>query len=247
MTLSRALLTIVLSGAPHASTAQPPDAFRPGDEAALVARRTVRLALLPEPPQVPDLPEAGPNPIDRFLLAGLRADPDVPDASAWTDCGDGVFLRRVYLDLIGVGPTLEESAGFLADAAPDKRSALVDELLGRNADYADHWTPFWEDALASNPAPSTGGMASHGNYTAFITRAFEENRPYDVFVAQLLDPSLPGFKKPEQGSDNGRPLRAHIVLNATPTDRLQTAANIGQVFMGTAMKCATCHNYFENA
>ncbi|MFT3686863.1 MAG: DUF1549 domain-containing protein [Phycisphaerales bacterium] len=221
-----------------------PASFAPGDETALIARRTARLMLMPAAPAVPDMPDAGSNPIDRFLLAAESEDGG--ETRAWVACSDSVFLRRVYLDLIGVTPTLEESSKFLADASPDKRAKLIDALLMRNEDYADHWTVFWEDALASTPHNSNGGMATHGDYTAFIRKAFVENRPYDVFVAQMLDPALPGYKKPERGGVNGGTVRAHIVLNETPMDRLQSAAAISQVFLGTAMKCATCHNHFEN-
>jgi hypothetical protein len=226
-----------------------PASFAPGDEAALIARRTARLTMLPPAPAVPKVEAAGDNPIDRFLLAAAQAGAEGKETvpwGGWTACSDSVFVRRVYLDLIGVIPTLEESARFLADSSPDKRAKLIDALLMRNEDYADHWQSFWEDALASTPQNSTGGMATHGDYAAFIHKAFVENRPYDVFVAQLLDPALPGYKKPEQGGVNGGTVRAHIVLNATPMDRLQSAAAISQVFLGTAMKCATCHNHFEN-
>jgi len=218
--------------------------FTPGDEAALVARRNLRASLLPVPPAAPDLSAAGENPIDRFLLAAQLK--DEPGSPAWRPCDDAAFLRRVYLDLIGVGPTLEESARFRADCATDKRAKLIDELLARNEDYADHWSAFWEDALASTPHNSNGGMATHGDYSTFVRTAFTENRPYDVFVAQLLDPALPGYKKPERGGTNGGTVRAHLVLNATATDTLQSAAAVSQVFLGTAMKCASCHNHFEN-
>lgn len=235
------------------TSARPPEApdpavpaswFVPGDEAALIARRTFRLAMMPAAPDVPTVAEAGEHPIDRFLLAAQLK--GVPGSTAWIACSDSVFVRRVYLDLIGVVPTLEESGRFLADASADKRAKLIDELLARKNDYADHWTPFWEDALASTPHNSNGGMATHGDYTAFIQKAFIENRAFDVFVAQLLDPALPGYKKPERGGTNGGTVRAHLVLNETPMDRLQSAAAISQVFLGTAMKCAACHNHFEN-
>lgn len=218
--------------------------FVPGDEAALVARRNLRAALMPAPPAVPDVAEAGSNPIDRFLLAAQLK--DEPGSAAWKTCDDAAFVRRVYLDLIGVVPTIEESARFLSDTAQDKRSKLIDELLARTTDYADHWSAFWEDALASTPHNSNGGMATRGDYSKFVRTAFAENRPYDVFVAQLLDPALPGHKKPERGGTNGGTVRAHLVLNASPTDTLQTAAAVSQVFLGTAMKCASCHNHFEN-
>jgi hypothetical protein len=89
-------------------------------------------------------------------------------------------------------------------------------------------------------------MATHGNYTAWVRAAFEDNRPFDLFAAELLDPTLPRHKPPDWGSDNGARRRVHYILNESHTDTLQTAANVGQVFLGTAMKCASCHNHFEN-
>src|SRR5690242_20984567 len=109
----------------------------------LVARRNARLALLPAAPAIPAGSEA--NPIDRFIqakwkAAGLKTPPpQVAD--------DGAFLRRIYLDVIGRIPTVEEAKAFLADTAADKRTRLIDNLLARNDDYAAHWTSFWEDAI----------------------------------------------------------------------------------------------------
>ena len=54
-------------------------------------------------------------------------------------CSDEEFLRRVYLDVIGLLPTVEESERFLADTRADKRTALIDELLERD-EYAIYWT-----------------------------------------------------------------------------------------------------------
>ncbi len=183
----------------------------------------------------------GGNPIDAFVSTAWDAVVLTP-----TMCDDAVFLRRAYLDLIGVVPTLEETERFLAAKNADKRERLVDELLARDGDWADHWTVFWEDALVSSRAGVTGGMASHGDYSGWIREAFVANRPFDLFAAELIDPTMPRHKKAEMGSDNGQPRRVHFVLNASRTDTLQTAAAVGQVFMGTAMKCAGCHNHFEN-
>jgi len=210
-------------------------------------RRQIRLAQLPDPPTVPETTMQGLNEIDSFIIhswerAGL-AEADAPPPV----CDDATYLRRVYLDIIGRIPTLEESERFLSDVHADKREQLVDELLARDQDYADHWTAWWEDALGSSITGGVNaGMATRGNYTQWINEAFRDNRPFDLFAAQLLDPTLPGHKPALAGSDNGRPVRIHFVLNETHTDTLQTAAAVAQVFMGTAMKCASCHNHFEN-
>ena len=64
--------------------------------------------------------------------------------------GDAAFLRRVYLDTVGVPPTADEARAFLADRGADKRTRLVDHLLA-DPRWADHWMSTWQDVLAENP------------------------------------------------------------------------------------------------
>lgn len=212
-------------------------------------RREIRVSLLSVAPAVPEVTNADfvANEIDAFILtkwnhAGLAEAANPPPV-----CDDATYLRRVYLDIVGRIPTLAESSRFLDDTRINKRERLVDELLARDQEYADHWTAWWEDALGSSVTEgSNGGMATHGNYSQWINDAFRENRSFDLFAAQLIDPILPGHKPAIVGYDNSRPIRVHYILNETHTDTLQTAAAVAQVFMGTAMKCASCHNHFEN-
>src|ERR1700761_4569896 len=137
------------------------------------ARRELRLQQLPPAPAPPSVSAPTANAIDQFIVAKWEAD-KLPEAkSAPTVCADATFVRRVYLDLIGVIPSAEESQKFVADTAPGKRAKLVDDLLARNEDYAAQWTPFWEDALASQN--SAGGVATHGDYSDFIYKSFVEN------------------------------------------------------------------------
>src|SRR5207245_2566070 len=61
-------------------------------------------------------------------------------------CTDEVYLRRVYLDVIGILPTVEEYNRFMSSAAPNKRDLLVDELLGRK-EFAELWVLKWAELL----------------------------------------------------------------------------------------------------
>jgi len=208
------------------------------------ARRAYRLSLLPPAPVPPKV--SGPvfNPIDQFIEAKWTAC-KLPEAQSVPPvCDDATFIRRVYLDLIGVIPSADASRKFVADSALDKRAKLVDDLLFRKEAYASHWTPFWEEALASSP--TVGGVATHGNYSEFIYQSFLADKPYDQMVAELLDPTLPGYQKSSLASANGKINVIGFVRNDNHNDTIQTAANTAQVFLGTGMKCASCHNHFLN-
>lgn len=236
---------VVVTGSPDATQAAL-DAFIFGTDKTeqFAARRAYRLSLLPPAPVPPKVSGPVYNDIDRFVEAKWEA-AKLPEATSPPPvCDDATFLRRIYLDLIGVIPSAEESQKFVADTLPDKRAKAVDALLARNAEYAAHWTPFWEEALASSP--TVGGVATHGNYTDFIYQSFLENKPYDLMVAELLDPTMPGHQKSSAAVANGKVNIIGFVRNDDHKDTIQTAANVGQVFLGTGMKCASCHNHFLN-
>ncbi len=213
-------------------------------EQALVLRRGQRFAQLSAPPQPPEIEGEGAHPIDRFIV---KSWPAATDKSSPQLCDDATFLRRIYLDTIGVIPTPQEANRFLSSGGTAKREKLIDQLLERHADYAAHWAPFWEDALASQSVRAQGGILTHGNYRDWLLASFENNRPFDVMVAELIDPAMPRRKRAESEDVLGSKFAIEYVRNEDHTATLQTAANIGQVFLGTGMKCASCHDHFENA
>ncbi len=177
------------------ATATTADRAKGNSESLLVERRAERLKLLPplaEPPQV-DAPAD--NPIDQYIVAGWSK--FAPQDRPAELCDQATFARRVYLDVTGAIPSLAELNHFLVDSSPQKRVKLIDQLLARKADYAAHWTPFWEDALASQTVLAQGGIPTHGNYRQWLLDSFAENKPYDVMVAELLDPTMPGHKPAE--------------------------------------------------
>ncbi len=109
-------------------------------------------------------------------------------------CSDAVFVRRVFLDVIGTLPTAEEAREFLLDKAPDKRSKLIEHLLARE-EFADYWAMKWSDLLrvkAEFPINLWPNAAQA--YYRWIRTSIAENRPYDWFVRELLTANGSNFR-----------------------------------------------------
>jgi hypothetical protein len=101
-------------------------------------------------------------------------------------CSDGVFVRRVYLDVIGTLPTAQEARDFIQDSDPNKRRALVDRLLARD-EFADYWAMKWSDLLrvkAEFPINLWPNAAQA--YHRWIRTSIKENKPYDQFAREML-------------------------------------------------------------
>ncbi|HUT37093.1 MAG TPA: DUF1553 domain-containing protein [Planctomycetota bacterium] len=118
----------------------------------------------------------------------------IPPAEA---CSDEVFVRRAYLDVIGTLPTPKETRQFLADKSPNKRSALIDQLLERE-EFADYWTMKWGDLLrvkAEFPINLWPNAAMA--YYRWIRASVKSNLPYDRFARELLTASGSNFRVPQ--------------------------------------------------
>ncbi len=207
---------------------------------AVAVRRYQRLKFVPAPPAVPQGDVPAFNEVDRFIAAKWASAPVASSAKAHATtapvvpdvCDDSSFVRRAFLDIVGFIPSAAEARKFVEDKTPDKRVKLVDALLARDEQYAQNWAPFWEDALCSNGLHQ-GGVGTHGNYRRWLLESFKENKPYDLMVQELLDPKEPNHP-------------ARYVLNSDHARTVQSAADTAQVFLGTAIKCASCHNHFLN-
>lgn len=111
-------------------------------------------------------------------------------------CSDAVFVRRVYLDVIGTLPTAREASQFLESRASNKREALIDRLLERE-EYADYWAMKWSDLLrvkAEFPINLWPNAAQA--YHHWIREQVKENVPYDRFARELLTASGSNFRVP---------------------------------------------------
>jgi hypothetical protein len=194
-------------------------------------------AMPPKPDVKPHpvaLPAGQGNPIDRLLASyfaqhHIKADEVVDDRR---------FARRAFFDTIGLAPTPAELDAFVNDSSSTKRENLVKSLLGRNEDYAENWISVWADYLRSG---TTFGIDGHDiNINGWLLASLRDNMPYDQFVRTLIDPGPNG----PRGFIDGLKMRG-VVVSSERTE-IQAAQNISQVFLGTQLKCATCHDSFTS-
>ncbi len=133
------------------------------------------------------------NGIDEPILAKLRSlgiQPAPP-------CSDSVFVRRVYLDVIGTLPTAKEVTRFLEDDRPDKRRVLIDKLLHRD-EFADYWSLRWCDLLrVKSEFPINLWPNAAQAYHRWVRAGIQANKPYDRFVREILTSSGSNFRVPQ--------------------------------------------------
>jgi Protein of unknown function (DUF1549)/Protein of unknown function (DUF1553)/Planctomycete cytochrome C len=193
--------------------------------------------LAPRNPAVPVTPgHRSLQPIDRFIARHQR-EKDV--TAGTTTVPDRVFARRASLDLVGLIPAPEKLDAFEKDQHPDRHLKYVEALLNDRGAYADHWLTFWNDALRN--AYRGAGFIDGGRatITRWLYKSLHENTPYDKFVHDLISP-VPG----SEGFAKGIVWRG--VVNASQVPPVQAAQNVTQVFLGTNLKCASCHDSFVN-
>ncbi len=164
------------------------------------------------------------NFIDELVLAKLASLNIPPSPPA----GDAEFLRRAFIDTIGVLPAPDEVRAFLADASPDKRDPLVESLLNR-PEFVDYWAYKWSDLLLVNSERLR--PPAMWAYYSWIRNQVEANTPWDEFVRQIVT---------AKGStlENGA---ANFYLLHPDTPELTETTTVA--FLGMSINCARCHNH----
>jgi len=133
------------------------------------------------------------NAIDSLVLASLKQK-GIKPANL---CSDEVFIRRVYLDVIGTIPTPEEVTAFLDSREPDKRAKLIDELLARE-EFAEYWSLKWCDILRVKAEyPINLWPNAVQAYHRWIYQGLRDNMPYNKFAYELLTSSGSNFRVPQ--------------------------------------------------
>ncbi|MFO1019347.1 MAG: DUF1549 domain-containing protein [Planctomycetales bacterium] len=143
---------------------------------------------------------------------------------------DTVFVRRVYLDLIGLPPTPEQVREFLNDKRESrvKRNELIDRLVG-NTEYIEHWTNKWADLLQVNRKYL--GVEGATAFRDWIRQHVGANAPYNLFARKLLMAS---------GTNREHPEAAYFKIHRTPEETMETTTLL---FLGLRFNCNKCHDH----
>jgi hypothetical protein len=172
----------------------------------------------------PDIPTR--NYVDEHIFAKLKK-LRVPPAE-W--CSDEVFIRRVYIDTLGVLPSVEETKEFLADTDPEKRDKLIDRLLER-PEFVEVWATKWADILMVKSLQANQRKAMH-RYNDWLRQSIGANMPVGELATEILTAQGGTFTTPAANF--------YAVEGKSPP---VIAERVAQVFMGAQIKCAQCHNH----
>ena len=175
-------------------------------------------------PQLPEL-----NYIDKHVHNKLHKLRIVPSEV----CSDDIFIRRVYLDIVGLLPSEDELNTFLTDTNPKKRETLVDQLLERK-DFTEIWVMKWAELLQIRTTGNNGNDVTYKSallWYEWLRGQIAANRPFNEIVRDLLSATGGSYDSPA----------THFFKAERDIKKL--TENVAQVFMGTRIQCAQCHNH----
>jgi hypothetical protein len=163
--------------------------------------------------------------IDEILVKSWQKQGLTPNAPAT----DEIFLRRIYLDIAGRIPTTDEATAFLKSTDPQKRGKLIDELLAGDG-YVSNFFNYFADILRLQ-TDVRGELVGYA-YADWLKAALKKNQPFDSMVREMLTTDGAAW-------DNGA-IGFYMRDRGMPLDHL--AATV-QIFLGTRIECAQCHNH----
>ncbi len=154
-------------------------------------------------------------------LASLKIPPS-------PQCSDQEFIRRAYLDSLGVLPTPDEVRKFTSDSRKDRRLQLIDAIVQR-PEFVDYWSYKWSDLLliSSRKLPQPAMRA----FYQFVRQSVADDKPWDRFAREIL--TVRGNTL-QNGQAN------YFMLHKDISVLSETTA---LTFMGMSIMCARCHNH----
>jgi hypothetical protein len=166
--------------------------------------------------------------INEKIRAGWVANSVFPSPVA----DDAEWLRRVYLDIVGHIPPVEELEAFMSDKSKSKRSEVIDRLLD-DPGYVRQQTTIWSNLLIGRGNNVQQQRINRDTLNKFLRESFAKNRPWSEVVYDLVSAEGPD-------TENGAAtfLMSHLNDGAVPA-----TAITARLFMGTQVQCTQCHNH----
>src|ERR1041384_2581641 len=188
--------------------------------------------------------------IDKWIKAKWEEASLKPAARAT----DAEYMRRVYLDIAGQIPSLEEAEKFLAEKSSGKREKLIDSLL-KDERYAEHWAEVWSGVIVGfDKDRRAEGLRNEGTHD--FRELLEKNMPYDEFARKVITVGglvpegrgammmKPGEKTPDDKKPVG--LGGYMVRQFREAGKdfpKAVAGKLTRAFMGVQIQCAQCHDH----
>ncbi|HSG72347.1 MAG TPA: DUF1549 domain-containing protein, partial [Planctomycetaceae bacterium] len=194
------------------------------------------------------------TPVDAFVLDKLERAGLQPASPA----DKRTLLRRITFDLTGLPPTLQELGEFLADESPDAYRKVVERLLDSPA-YGERWGRHWLDLVryAETAGHEFDYEIPHAwRYRDYVTRAFNDDLPYDQFIVEHLAGDLleTPRRRPDTGENEsilgtgfywfGQGKHSPVDIRAEECDTVDNQIDvIGKAFLASSIACARCHDH----
>lgn len=179
------------------------------------------------------------NEINRLISQGWEEYELRPSEEA----DDGEWCRRVYLDILGRIPSVEELQTFTADKARNKREALVNRLLydaEYTEEYARNWTTIWTNVLIGRSGGTENNtLTNRAGMQKYLRDSFARNKPYDTMVQELV--SATGSTTPGTANFNGA--ANYLAMKVNDENAALATAHVSQTFLGLQVQCTQCHNH----
>jgi len=156
---------------------------------------------------------------------------------------EGEWCRRVYLDVLGRIPSVEELTQFTSSTDPDKRAKLVDTLLydeGYTEEYARNWTTNCTNVLIGRSGGTERNtLTSRPGMQKYLRDSFARNKPYNKLVYELV--TATGATKP--GKENFNGATNFLAMKVNDENGTLATADTARIFLGLQVQCTQCHNH----
>ncbi|MDC0273888.1 PSD1 and planctomycete cytochrome C domain-containing protein [Planctomycetaceae bacterium] len=218
----------------------------PAEFATNESHWSYELPVRPERPTVQN-DEWCQNELDYFVLHKLQEAGLKPSDRA----EDSILLRRLYLDVIGIPPTVEQIDAYRTDTTPNKYEKMVDTLLAR-PQFGEKWARHWLDL--ARYADSNGYQADQFReiwpWRDWVIKSMNDDMPFDQFTIEQLAGDLLPEATVDQKIATGfqRCTTCNVEAGVDPEENrvnqvIDRVNTLGMVWLGTSMECAQCHNH----